>query len=100
MERPPEAGDQRLLELIGDTAELLEINEFRLGLQHAVRRAVPAGWISLDDIGPDPQTTTVNVDPPVLPALVEKFKLYAHQNPLIERYQRTHDGRALRLSDV
>ncbi|HWF72257.1 MAG TPA: helix-turn-helix transcriptional regulator [Solirubrobacteraceae bacterium] len=93
-------GVDQLLELIGDTCGLLEIGEFRLGVQHAVRRAVPADWIGVDDIGPDPETTTVNIDPPAPPALVEKFKLYAHQNPLIVRHQRTHDGRALRFSDV
>jgi DNA-binding CsgD family transcriptional regulator len=95
-----DASDGRLLELIGDTVELLEIGELRLGLQQAVRRAVPADWIGIDDIGPDPESTTVNIDPPAPPDLVEKFKLYADQNPLIERYRRTHDGRAVRFSDV
>jgi DNA-binding CsgD family transcriptional regulator len=100
MERREGTRDHGLLELIGDTVELLEIDEFRLGVQQGVRRAVPADWIGVDDIGPDPETTTVNIDPPASPELVEKFKLYAHQNPLIERYQRTHDGRAVRFSDV
>jgi DNA-binding CsgD family transcriptional regulator len=100
MERPAGNGDHGLLELIGDTVELLQIDEFRLGLQHAIRRAVPADWIGIDDIGPDPETTTVNIDPPAPPDLVEKFKLYADQNPLIERYRQTHDGRAVRFSDV
>jgi hypothetical protein len=100
MERREDPRDRQLLDLIGDTVELLEIDEFRLGLQHAIRRAVPADWIGIDDIGPDPESTTVNIDPPAAPELVEKFKLYADQNPLIERYRRTHDGRAVRFSDV
>jgi len=34
-----------LLELIGDTQGLLELDDFRLELSHALRRAVPADWV-------------------------------------------------------
>jgi hypothetical protein len=37
-------GDPRLLELIGDTIGLLEIDEFRRGLLDALRRVVSADW--------------------------------------------------------
>jgi hypothetical protein len=36
------ATDKRLLELIGDTQGLLELDEFRTELLPALRRAVPA----------------------------------------------------------
>lgn len=93
-------GDSRLLELIGDTIGLLEIDEFRRGLLDALRRAVPADWIALNDIGPEPQTILVIIDPPASTDLFEKFKRYSDENPLIQRYARTRDGRAVRFSDL
>jgi DNA-binding CsgD family transcriptional regulator len=95
---PPES--QRLLELIGDTQSLVEIDEFRHELVHALRRAVPADWVSVDDVGPAGDTITVIIDPPIDPTQHPTFARYAHQNPLVEHYNETHDGRALRISDV
>jgi DNA-binding CsgD family transcriptional regulator len=92
--------NQRLLELIGDTQGLVEIDEFRRELLHALRRAVPADWVSLDDVGPDGDTIIVIIDPPIDPAQHPTFARYAHQNPLVEHYNETHDGRALRITDV
>lgn len=92
--------DRRLLDLLGDTVELLELAEFHQRLLMALRSAVPADWVGLNDIGPDPESIVVIVDPPSEPELFELFTRLAHQNPLIERYDATHDGRALRISDV
>jgi DNA-binding CsgD family transcriptional regulator len=92
--------DRALLELIGDVQGLLELDEFRLELLPALRRAVPADWVSLNDIGPDPGTTAVIMDPPAPAELVPEFARYAHQNPLVEHYSRTRDGRARRFSDL
>jgi DNA-binding CsgD family transcriptional regulator len=89
-----------LLELIGDMQGLLELDEFRLELLHAVRRAVPSDWVSLNDIGPDPETYVVISDPPPPPDQVDVFARYAHQNPLIDYYARTRNGRAMRFSDL
>ena len=77
------ASDDRLLELIGDTEGLLEIDEFRHGLLGALHRAVPADWVSLNDIGPDPNTIVAIVEPPLSAGQRERFARYAHQNPLI-----------------
>jgi DNA-binding CsgD family transcriptional regulator len=87
--------ERTLLELVGEIIGLLGIDEFRHGLLAAVRSAVPADWISLNDLSLDPQETAVLIDPP-FPAAAE----YAFENPLVERYQRTQDGRAYRFSDV
>jgi len=92
--------DERLLELIGDTGGLLEIEEFRHELLDALRRAVPADWASLNDIGPDPSTIVAIVDPPMTAEQHETFARYAHQNPLVEQINKTRDSRALRFSDV
>jgi DNA-binding CsgD family transcriptional regulator len=90
----------RLLELIGDTHELLAIAEFRWELLRALRRAVPADWISLNDIGPDPATIVGIVEPQITAAQRDQFAAYAHENPLIQHYVDNRDGRVLRFSDV
>jgi DNA-binding CsgD family transcriptional regulator len=92
--------DDPLLQLIGDNVALLEIDEFRRGLLDSIRRAVPSDWVSLNDIGPDPATVAVIIDPPAPSELFEKFTRYAHQNPLIAHYTRTQDGRVVRWSDL
>jgi DNA-binding CsgD family transcriptional regulator len=89
-----------LLELIGEVHGLLELDEFRSGLLAALRRAVPADWISLNDLGAKPGATVVLIDPEFPPQTHQLFARYAHQNPLLARYQHTLDGRPYRLSDV
>jgi DNA-binding CsgD family transcriptional regulator len=98
----PEGGptDDGLLELIGDMHGLLDIEEFRWELLHAVRRAVSSDWISLNDIGTDPETMVGIVEPEIEPAMRDVFARYAHENPLIEYYIRTQDGRVRRFSDI
>jgi DNA-binding CsgD family transcriptional regulator len=91
---------ETLLALVGDAQGWLGLDEFRHGLLDALGRAVPAEWISLNDIGPEPESTVVVIDPPFPPEDHERFAALAHQNPLIERFGRTGDGRAYRFSDV
>lgn len=89
-----------MLELLADTIGLLELDEFRRGLLHGLRRVVPADWISLNDVGPDPDTTATIIHPPYPAELLEAFVRLAHQNPLVQRINATRDGRAYRFSDV
>ena len=65
-----------LLELIGDLQSLLEPDEFRIELLHALRRAVPADWVSINDIGPTPESTVVLADPTPPAELFELFARY------------------------
>jgi DNA-binding CsgD family transcriptional regulator len=98
--------DDRLLELIGDTHDLMELDEFRVEVLAALRRAVPADWASLNDIAltasnPDAsEAAVVIVDPPPPPHLVGVFIRYAHQNPIVARYAETPDARPIRFSDI
>jgi DNA-binding CsgD family transcriptional regulator len=89
-----------LLDLIGSVHGLLELGEFRTGLLAALQEAAPSDWISINDLGPDPATAVVLIEPPFPPAAHETFARLAHENPLIRRYQQTLDGRAYRFSDV
>src|ERR1700721_618829 len=90
----------RLLELIAETSELLELGEFRHGVLSAVHRSIRADWVGLSEVGPDPQSVFEIVEP-ALPAEIHRnFAELAHQNPLIRRLDETRDGRAYRISDV
>jgi DNA-binding CsgD family transcriptional regulator len=93
----PEA---RVLGLVGDVLGLLEIGEFRAGLLEALPRVVPADWVSINEVAPDPQGTVALIEPPAPQRLHAAFARHAHQNPILRWYQRTGDGRATRFSDV
>ncbi len=88
-----------LLQLIGDTHSLLDLDEFRLEVLAALDRAIPSDWVSLNDIGPDPEDAVVIAEPEPPPGLLESFLRYAHQNPLVAHHVATLDGRPWRFSD-
>jgi DNA-binding CsgD family transcriptional regulator len=90
----------RLLELIADTAQLLDLNEYRPGVLAALHRVVPADWVGLSDVGSDPQSIVEIVDPPPPPEIFSTFAELARTNPLVNRFDETRDGRAYRFSDV
>jgi DNA-binding CsgD family transcriptional regulator len=92
--------DRRLLDLVGEVVGLLDVTEFHAGLLAAVRHAVPCDWISLNDLAEDPADTVVLIEPPFAAEAHQLFAEHALGNPLVERYQRTQDGRAYRFSDV
>jgi len=75
----PVVSDDRLLRLIGDTEGLMEIEEFGHELLHAVHRAVPSDWVSLNDIGPNPETIWGIVEPPLTITIEQQqvFSRYA-----------------------
>jgi DNA-binding CsgD family transcriptional regulator len=89
-----------LLQLIGDTHSLLDLDEFRVELLTALGRAVPADWVSLNDISRNPNDTVVLSDPDPPLDLLDAFARYAHQNPLVAYHARTLDGRPCRFSDL
>jgi DNA-binding CsgD family transcriptional regulator len=96
----PAADDKAVLDLVGEVTGVLDLHEFGSALLEAFRRAVPADWVSVNDLGPDPDTAFVLIDPPFPRESHEVFARLAHENPLIERWVRTRDGRAYRFSDV
>ena len=92
--------DARLLRLIGDTTELSGTGEFYRRLIRALQDAVPAVWVAVNDIGADAASITVLIEPELDRAALALFTDLAYQNPLIQRYETTRDGRTLRMSDV
>ncbi len=92
--------ERAALSLVGDVYGLLEINEFRAGLLSALREALPSDWASLNQLGPQPEDTITLVEPPLEERWFEAWMAHGMQNPLVERFARTRDGRPFRFSDV
>jgi DNA-binding CsgD family transcriptional regulator len=92
--------EEGLLTFVGDIHGYLDVDELRVGLLDALRRLVPSDWASLNEVGRSPRDVVFVSIPQPSPAMGEKFARMGHQNPLIERYVRTQDGRAYRFSDV
>jgi DNA-binding CsgD family transcriptional regulator len=92
-------GDAQLLELVGQVMGLLELDEFRPGVLHALHEAVPSTFVSLNEMTPDAVIVAI-VEPPVDPAGVELWGQLAHENPLYQNFQSSGEGRAYRFSDV
>jgi DNA-binding CsgD family transcriptional regulator len=95
------AGEDALLELIGEVGGLLELEEFRLGLLAALRRAVPSDWVSINEIGSGPGDHWEIVEPELPASAHEAFGRLMHQNPLVARMTSgPRPGAPLRLSDL
>jgi DNA-binding CsgD family transcriptional regulator len=92
--------DPRLLELIGDTHGLLDLEEFRLTLLDALHRAVRCDWVSINEVGPVPGDFWGMVEPQLPPESGEIFARYMHQNPLVAYMMETRHGTARRLSEM
>jgi DNA-binding CsgD family transcriptional regulator len=90
----------RVLDLVGEVSGLLELEELRDGLLEVLRTAVPSDYVSLNQVGPDPDQNWSICEPPMPSQSYEVFYRLAHQNPLAEMHLRTRDGRPYRLSDV
>ena len=95
-----ESREAQVLRLVADVCGLLDISEFRHGLLDALNRAFPSKRVSLNEIGPTPDTVVTMVRPEFAPEYHERFAQHAHENPLLQRYLQSRDGRAYRFSDV
>lgn len=89
-----------MLAIVADVQGLLDLDELRHGILDALDRALPSDHVSLNDVGPDPDTVVVIARPVPSAAHVRAFARLAHENPLVRRYLTTQDGRAYRFSDV
>lgn len=90
--------DAKLLELVGEVMGLLHLDELRPGLLSALRGVIPADWLSVNEFRPDGVVSVV--EPHLDQKWIDIFAELAHENPLVQHYERTADGRALRFSDV
>ena len=91
--------ERRLLELVGDVCGLLDLDELRYGLLEAIGRALPSDYVSLNEIGPGPGDVVALMKPDGIPEEFEVWVRHAHENPLLQYYQSTQNGQAVRFSD-
>ncbi|HVW46187.1 MAG TPA: LuxR C-terminal-related transcriptional regulator [Solirubrobacterales bacterium] len=78
----------------------MELDELIDGLLTAIQHNLPSDFVSLNDIGPDTDRIIAVVTPELSEPMYRRWGEYAFQNPLLQRYLETHDGRAYRFSDV
>jgi DNA-binding CsgD family transcriptional regulator len=92
--------ERRALALIGEVIGLLDLEELCAGLVRALRETVPAEWCALNELPADLPRTVSIAEPEVSEEIHLLFARYGAENPLVEHYVRTRDGRATRFSDV
>jgi DNA-binding CsgD family transcriptional regulator len=96
----PAGLERRVLGLIGEVVGLLDVEELCHSLLPALREVVPAEWCALNELPADlPHTVSIS-EPLAPPEMHVAFARYGAENPLVEYYLRTHDGRAMRFSDL
>jgi DNA-binding CsgD family transcriptional regulator len=91
-----------MLGFVGDLASLETPPEFRAGVLPGLRDLVPCEIATYNQIDFEAESMLTAEDPAgvVFDGAVETFVRLGHQNPLVERYQRTRDGRPYKWSDL
>jgi DNA-binding CsgD family transcriptional regulator len=79
---------------------MLDLDELIEGLLAAFDRNLPSDFVSINDVGPDPERVIAVIRPEQPEGLYRAYGEYAFQNPLMARYMETLDGRPYRFSDV
>jgi DNA-binding CsgD family transcriptional regulator len=88
------------LDFVGEVHDAQDRDEFRAILLPGYRNLVPALHVSYNEIEGDGQVLAAIVEPELPEWSLPAWERYAGENPLLQRYLRTRDGRALRFSDV
>jgi DNA-binding CsgD family transcriptional regulator len=79
---------------------LLDLQELCDGLLRTLREVIPAEWCALNELPADLPHTVSITEPPAPPEMHAAFARYGPENPLVQHYLQTLDGRAARFSDV
>jgi len=89
---------QLLLDLVGEAYSFDDLTEYRQGILEVITRVVTCDRVGYNEITPDESfvITVPEFDPGLLPI----FAALVYENPLIERFERTRDGRPYRISDL
>jgi hypothetical protein len=87
-----------LLELVGKAHAVEDLAQYRHGMLGIVRRAVPCDRVAYSEITPD-ESFAITI-PEFEPGLLPRFSQLICENTLIERFERTRDGRPYRISDL
>jgi DNA-binding CsgD family transcriptional regulator len=97
----PERELHGLLELLGEAHHAENRAMFRTAMLDVLPRIIPAAYTSYNEVSSIDGTPLVAmVAPEPSQRILQQWGRYGHQNPLVQRYLATRDGRAYRLSDV
>jgi DNA-binding CsgD family transcriptional regulator len=88
------------LDFVGEVHDAQSREEFRSIVLPGYRELVPALHVSYNEIENGNRVMAAIVEPELPAWAVPAWERYAGENPLLQRYLRTRDGRALRFSDV
>jgi DNA-binding CsgD family transcriptional regulator len=86
------------LDLVGEAYGFDDLAEYRQGILEVITRVVPCDRVGYNEITPD-ESFAITV-PEFDRSLITQFAQLIYQNPLIERYEQTRDGRPYRISDL
>jgi hypothetical protein len=82
---------QLLLDLVGEAYSFEDLSQYRHGILELITRLVPCDRVGYNEI--TPQESFAIAVPEFDPSLLPRFSELVYENPLIERYERTRDGR-------
>ena len=100
VEPPTHSGtERRLLELVGDVCGLLDLDELRLGAARCDLPGAPVRLRLAERNRPGAGRCGGSHEASGEPEKFELWARYAHENPLLQYYQRTQNGLAVRFSD-
>ena len=88
------------LDFVGEVHDAQDREEFRSIVLPGYRTLVPALHVSYNEIVDGDRVAAAIVEPALPDWAVVAWQEHAGENPLLQRYLRTRDGRALRFSDV
>jgi DNA-binding CsgD family transcriptional regulator len=89
---------QLLLDLVGEAYGFEDLAQYRQGVLELMTRVVPCDRVAYNEITPE-ESFAIAI-PAFDPGLLPKFAALIYENPLVQRIERTHDGRPYRISDM
>jgi DNA-binding CsgD family transcriptional regulator len=89
-----------VLDVVGEIHDAQDREEFRSVLLPGVRRLVDTDYCSYNEVLAGGRVLAAFVEPEIQETARAAWERHAAENPLLQRFVRTRDGRAYRFSDV
>ena len=89
-----------VLDFVGEAYDAQDLVEFRSVLLPGIHRLVPSDYVAYNEVEQGSQAGLSIVSPELPAWATSAWERHAGENPLLQRFLRTRDGRARRFSDV
>jgi DNA-binding CsgD family transcriptional regulator len=89
-----------VLDFVGDVYDAQDLAEFRSVLLAGIHRLVPSDYVAYNEVEASRQVGLTIVLPELPARASSAWERHAGENPLLQRFLRTRDGRSRRFSDV